>query len=74
MFSSRLFGRFNIKFKTTNYTLYSREAYLCQTAPALEMSFVLRKLFNIPSGQGRILNADESMMYRYSSSDKSWTI
>ena len=74
MFCSRLLGRFNIKYKQTNYTLYSREAYLCQAAPALEMSFSLRKLFNIPPGQGRILNADESMMYRYSSASKSWTI
>ena len=74
MFSSRLFERFNIKFKQNNHTLYSREAYLCQAAPALEMSFALRKLFNIPPGQGRILNADESMMYRYSSANKSWTI
>ena len=29
------------------------------------MSYVLRELFRVPGGEGRILNIDESMTYRY---------
>ena len=46
---------------------------LCQLVPALEMTYVLRELFNIPGGLGRILNIVESMTYRYDQEEKSWT-
>ena len=53
--------------------MYSKVGLLCQLVPSLEMTFVLRELFQIPGGVGRILNIDESMTYRYDQDDKSWT-
>ena len=43
----------------------SKPGLLCQLVPSLEMSYVLRELFRVPGGEGRILNIDESMTYRY---------
>ena len=53
--------------------MYSKVGLMCQLVPSLEMTFVLRELFQIPGGVGRILNIDESMTYRYDPEDKSWT-
>ena len=33
----------------------------------------LQELFGVPGGEGRILNIDESMTYRYDQDKKSWT-
>ena len=65
---------FNLKLKKSEGTLYSRTGLLCQLVPSLEMAYVLRILFDIPAGEGSILNFDESMCYRYDESLKSWTI
>ena len=54
-------------------TMYSKVGLLCQLVPSLEMTFVLRELFEIPGGVGRIWNIDESMTYRYDPEQKSWT-
>ena len=53
----------------------SKPGLLCQLVPSLEMSYVLRELFRVPGGEGRILNIDdrESMTYRYDQNEKSWT-
>ena len=45
----------------------------CQLAPSLEMTYVLREFFRVPVGEGRILNIDESMTYRYDQDEKTWT-
>ena len=74
MNKNRLMNRFNIKYKATSGTYYSRSALLCQCVPSLKMCYTLRKLFNIKPGAGHILNIDESMIYRYSSTSKTWTI
>ena len=37
----------------------------------LEITYVLRELFQIPGGNGRIFNIDESMTYRYDQEQKS---
>ena len=50
--------------------MYSKVGLLCQLVPSLEMTYVLRELFNIPGGLGRILNIHESMIYRYDQEDK----
>ena len=63
---------YNLRKKQSDGTLYSKVGLMCQLVPTLEMTFALRKLFNIPGGQGRILNADESMTWRYDEASKSW--
>ena len=62
----------NPKFKTKSRTFYSKEGLLCQLVPSLEQTFALREIFGIPLGEGRILNADESMTFRYDQQSKSW--
>ena len=52
----------------------SRRAYKAQMAPALLMAWLLKKIFKILDGVGRILNADESMSYRYNQVYNTWTI
>ena len=51
--------------------MYSKSGLLCQS---LEMTYVLRMLFDIPAGEGFIMNFDESMCYRYDESRRTWTI
>ena len=65
--------RFNLKLKQSQGTLYSKTGLLCQLVPSLEMTFALRMLFDIPGGEGRILNMDESQSYRYNESSRAWT-
>ena len=45
---------------------------LTQMQPPLTITYCLRKLYNIPGGEGRIKNADQSMFYRYYDAKKSW--
>ena len=54
-------------------TMYSKSGLLCQLVPSLEMTFLLRMVFDIPAGEGRIINLDESMCCRYDESSRSWT-
>ena len=63
--------RFNLKKNSGRGTMYSKSGLLCQLVPSLEMTYVLRELFQIPGGKGRILNIDESMTYRYDQEQKS---
>ena len=46
---------------------------MCSEKRSLEITYVLRELFQIPGGKGRILNIDESMTYRYDQEQKKWT-
>ena len=64
---------FNLKKNQGKGTLYCKEGLLCQLVPSLEMTYAIRKIFNIPAKQGRILNLDESMTYRYDQHKKKWT-
>ena len=72
VWQSRFCKRFNLSEQTSEGTLYSKTGLLCQLVPSLEMTYALRKLFNIPVGQGRILNIDESLTYRFDEKAKSW--
>ena len=60
-------------FSTWHVTMYSKPGLLCQLVQSLEMTYVLRELFEIPGGDGRILNIDESMTYRHDLDEKTWT-
>ena len=73
MWISRFMIRFNLKKNSGRGTMYSKSGLLCQLVPSLEMTYVLRELFQIPGGKGRILNIDESMTYRYDQEQKKWT-
>ena len=67
-------NRFNIKYKSNSKTFYSKEGLLCQLVPSLDQCFALKEIFEVPDGEGRILNIDESMTYRYDQRSKSWRI
>ena len=73
MWMSTFMKRFNLKKNVGRGTMYSKTGLLCQLVPSLEMTYALRKLFDIPGGVGRILNIDESMTYRYDQDEQSWT-
>ena len=73
MWRSRFLKRFNLKKSQGKGTLYCKEGLLCQLVPSLEMTYAIRKLFNIPAQEGRVLNLDESMTLRYDQHKKKWT-
>ena len=64
----------NMKYKSSSSTRFSRRGYLAQVVPSLMMTLALRHAFDIPGGEGRIENADESMCYIFNSAKRSWTI
>ena len=70
---SNFMKRFNLKKIQDGVPCTQRWGYCVSSYPSLEMTYVLRELFNIPGGLGRILNIDESMTYRYDQEEKSWT-
>ena len=74
MWRSRFLRKYNIKLKTITTTFYSQRAYKAQFVPSLELTYTLRKIFHVKGGVGKILNADESMVYRFDASSKSWTV
>ena len=65
---------YNLKHKKNAGTRFSRNGYIAQMLPALMMTHALRCAFDIEGGEGRIENADESMVYAFNSADRSWTI
>merc|ERR1712034_38154 len=65
--------RFGLRYKSnTGKTFYSKRDLLTQLCPSLESVLAYRLIFDIPAGQGRILNIDESMHYIVSSEKKDW--
>lgn len=42
-------------------TMYSKSGLSCQLAPSLEITYVLRELFQVPGGKGLILNIEHGM-------------
>ena len=55
-------------------TLYSKQGYLAQLVPALEMTYALRHILGIKGGEGRIWNADESLTSRFELKNGGWGI
>ena len=47
---------------------------MAQVVPSLMMTMALRQAFDIPGGEGRIQNVDESMCYMFNSAKRSWTV
>jgi len=69
------FGKtYNLKFNKNSGTRFSRNGYIAQAVPALMMTHALRYAFDIPGGEGRIENADETMVYSFNSANRSWGI
>ena len=66
LISSRSFCRSKFNF--------SRRAFMAQVLPSLMMTMALRHAFDIPGGEGRIQNVDESMCYMFNSAKRSWTV
>ena len=70
---SRFMRRWNFSYKKNiAKTCYSKREYLSQIVSSLALTYALRTIFKIPSGQGRIINFDESMQYLYNPNTKSW--
>ena len=67
-------SKFNLKFKMKSVTFYSEFDLLCQLAPSLEMTYMARLIFDVPAEKVRIINADESIIYRWDTNSKTWTI
>ena len=61
------------KYKSKQCTTYSKTGLLYQLVPSLSMCYAMRKLFDIPGEQERVINIDESMTYRFVKNTKSWT-
>ena len=53
----------NLKYQSSTSTRFSRRGYMAQVVPSLMMTMALRHAFDIPGGEGRIQNVDESMCY-----------
>ena len=66
----RLIKRYKHTFKAKSGTLYSKKKLLIAMAPALFFHYATRRLFDIPGGEGRIVNA--SMNYRRDPFSKTW--
>ena len=67
-------AQYNLDYGDTSNTLYSKRELFQQLVPSLEFVYALRKAFGIPVGVGRILNADESMTFKFDSKSNSWGI
>ena len=70
---SRFCKTYNLKYKKTYKTFYSKEELYCQVVPNLEMTFALRELSDIEGGKGLILNLGESMTYKIEKNSKTWS-
>ena len=55
----------NLKYESSTSTRFSRRGYMAQVVPSLMMTMALRHAFDIPGGEGRIQNVDESMCYMF---------
>ena len=66
LISSRSFCRSKFNF--------SRRAYMAQVLASLMTTMALRHAFDVPSGECRIQNVDESMCYVFNSAKRSWTV
>ena len=64
----------NLKYQSSTSTRFSRRGYMAQVVPSLMMTMALRHAFDIPGGEGRIQNVDESMCYMFNSAKRSWTV
>ena len=47
---------------------------MAQVVPSLMMTMALRHAFDIPGGEGRIQNVDESMCYMFNPFPPTWTL
>ena len=71
---NRLLRKYNLKYGKNDSTLYSKQGYLAQLVPALEMTYALRHILGIKGGEGRIWNADESLTSRFELKNGGWGI
>ena len=55
-----------------NIRLFNKREYMSQLYPALEMAWTFRLLLDIPVGEGRVSNADQSYHYKRNETKKSY--
>ena len=66
--------KFNLSYTSNKAkTYFSKEQLLNQLVPSLETVYTLRKVFDIPPCQGRVINLDETMFYLAKPSKRAWT-
>ena len=71
---SRFCRKFNLSYTSNKAkTYFSKEQLLNQLVPSLETVYTLRKVFDIPPCQGRVINLDETMFYLSKPSKRAWT-
>lgn len=63
----------NISYGASSSTSNSFESLLSQLLPSVLMTWSLREVFNIPGGEGFILNGDEKMNYRGGRTHKAYS-
>ena len=56
--------RHNLSWTAETKTEIDLFSLLVNLEPALEYVWLMRSIFGIPGGEGRILNADQTMFYR----------
>lgn len=69
---SRFMNRYNFGHGNESGTQTNIVELMTQMEPPLTITYALRKLYNIPGGEGRIKNAYQSMFYRFYDAKKSW--
>ena len=74
LWRTRFLRRYNFKYKGRNLTAYNWESLKDALIPSLIMSSAINRVFEIKDGEGMIMNADESLTYRWVQSSKSWTV
>ena len=72
-FRFRFLRQYNLREKVESDIMYTKMGLLCELVPSLELTFALRYLLKIKPGTGNIINFDESMIFRFDESSKSWT-
>ena len=64
---------YDLRFKKKRKTLYHKDQLLKELYPSLIQCWVLRKIFKVKGGVGKIKNMDETMSFSYTTSNKQYT-
>ena len=66
--------KYNLKYRKPGVTTYTWTGLKNPLSPSLIMSSAVRKILKIQGGQGRILNDDESLIYRWCQKSQRWSV
>ena len=63
VWKSRFMSKYNLRYEKTTATSFSKRAYKSQLYSALLFNRMLRHIFQMPDGEGRIRNLDEYVLH-----------